>query len=238
MGAIKRRIRGTLHAWQAAWQRHRALRLLSSVTSRQQLSKIIDREAPEYFLFSAHTSAERRSEFVSVADFLRIDVENCDFLDIGPGYGDALDVCHERGARSITFVEWDPFFCAHNRLKGYATEHCLNHLRQLHRLPERAFDLIWSKGCISADHFERRRRRPRLRHWLDQLHQRARPGARVLLCPHWQTRHNERVIEHPARSAFAQILGEAGYEILPSIRRHNTLLTYPVTFSRTVTEPP
>ena len=62
------------------------------------------------FLEYKSESNEKRKDFKAVIDYLKIDLKDQKFLDIGPAYGDSLDICYESGAKSIDFIDFDPLF--------------------------------------------------------------------------------------------------------------------------------
>jgi len=45
---------------------------------------------------------------------IAVDPQNLSFLDLRLAYGDSLDLCHERGAKSVSFTEIDPLFFTYN----------------------------------------------------------------------------------------------------------------------------
>ena len=128
-----------------SWPWH--YRMLGRMTERSEFAKYIRETRAQKFLSYQAASKSKRVEFLSVLSAIHVKPKNLRFLDLGPGYGDSLDVCHEMGAKSVAFTEIDPFFVTHNRLKKFTTTHRLNHLSKLHRLPAGSFDLIWCKGA-------------------------------------------------------------------------------------------
>jgi hypothetical protein len=71
------------------------------------------------FFYYAERSAKKKSEFLSLVNALGIRLEGAKFIDIGPGYGDSLDLCHQHLAHTIDFLDNDPFFFHYNRLKRF-----------------------------------------------------------------------------------------------------------------------
>src|ERR1700676_4348160 len=110
--------------------------------------------------FYRNLSDKKRTETINLLDSIGLDVTGNKILDIGPGCGDSLDVMHERGAAACEYIEIDPYFYTHNRLKPYASGRLMNHLVDLPGLAGRAYDLVWSKGSIGADYFVRLDRNP------------------------------------------------------------------------------
>ena len=170
-------------------------------------------------------------EFQIVIDELSVKLRGISFLDIGPAYGDSLDICHEQGAARIEFIEIDPYFFAYNRLKGYTRGYHLDHLMNLHRLEAGKYEFIWVKGSISADFFiSSSKVVPNLSHWLDGLERLAARTCTIVICPHWSNDTRTRRIENIQCNPFTDTLLHRGYELLPPIRLHNHEPEYPCTF--------
>ena len=146
-----------------------------------------------------------------------------------------MDICHEQGSNRIEFVERDPFLFAFNRLKGWCAGHQVDHLTSLPTLDHETFDLIWIKGSLSAEEFNRRSlrsRRPghRLNKWLDQVLALGRPGSTIVLCPHWANKNGKRKTRRVEDSLLARTILNKGFSILPLIALHNVEPEYPITF--------
>jgi SAM-dependent methyltransferase len=151
--------------------RHRGI--LNSMTEMEQFRIYISRVQPQEFLLYQKNSPQTRLEFQSVVSELGLNLRGSRVLDIGPGYGDSLDICYEKGAKGIEFVEIDPFFFTYNRLKRFAIGYQINHMIGLSRLEPGKFDLVWIKGAVSADLFIARNKFGTkiisIFHWLTQL---------------------------------------------------------------------
>ncbi len=89
------------------WWRHE--RTLSSMTEMDQFRDYVMRVNPKSSCITRVFLLGKR-EFLSVVSALGLNLRNINFLDLGTGYGDSLDICHEQGARGIDFVEVDLFF--------------------------------------------------------------------------------------------------------------------------------
>jgi hypothetical protein len=219
-----------------AWPWHH--RTLSRMTDLEEFGAYVSRTGAQKFLAYQAASNKKRAEFLSVLNTIRVDLQNLNFLDLGPAYGDSLDVCHEKGARSVSFTEIDPFFFAFNRLKKFTIGYRLNHLSKLHRLPSRTFDLIWCKGAIVADHAILSERVPirrwRLADWLEQLEKLAAPGAHIVICPHWRNDGARRRVQNVTDSLLSRVMFGRGYKTLPEIPGHNHHPAYPLTYHKTV----
>jgi hypothetical protein len=208
------------------------------MTDLEEFGAYVSRTGAQKFLAYQAASNKKRAEFLSVLNTIRVDLQNLNFLDLGPAYGDSLDVCHEKGARSVSFTEIDPFFFAFNRLKKFTIGYRLNHLSKLHRLPSRTFDLIWCKGAIVAEQAILSERVPirrwGLTDWLEQLEQLAAPGAHIVICPHWRNDGARRRVQNVVDSLLSRVMFGRGYKTLPEIPGHNHHPAYPLTYHKTV----
>lgn len=207
------------------------LRKLDRMTSMAQFKNYIDREKPSEFARYSQSSEAKRQEFLTVTSQRGIALKGLRVLDIGPAYGDSLDVAHEQGAKSTSFVEIEPLFYTYNRLKSYTKGYRLNHLFGLQKLPARSYDLVWIKGSVLADLFLLLNSRVlNATKWLSRLEALAAPGCHLIICPHWRNRGQEMRIETIAGHPFTMLLLENGYRIMPYIENHNHPVEFPVTF--------
>lgn len=126
---------------------------LISINSMEEFLNYVDKNNYDTFLMYKDKSNEKREDFNAVMNYLKIDLSGQNFLDIGPAYGDSLDICYEDGAKNIDFIEIDPFFFTFNRLKPFTKGYNRNHFRELNTLERRKYSLIWIKGAFSADRF-------------------------------------------------------------------------------------
>lgn len=182
-----------------------------------------------------------RRDIAAVLDTLSVELRGKTFLDIGPGYGSAMDIARERGADRVEFVDYDPFVCAFNRLKGHAGRR-LDVRRQLGRLCPQTYDFIWLKATFSADRFlaldkqgllRRFKLYPPLADILRDVDQLLAPGGTVAFCPHWDCASGRRRIENVRTTTVAATLAEHGYRTLPWIDGHNMEPFYPLSFAKT-----
>ncbi len=175
-------------------------------------------------------SAQKRLEFLAAMRELSITLAGKSVLDLGPGHGDSLDVCHESGAKAIDFVEIDPFFYTFNRLKGFGRAYRLNFLWQLNRLDSGRYDLIWVKGSVSADLFMQRRVLLSLTRWLRQIDRIASHSSTIVICPDWRNDGLKRQVGDCQNNAFTGTMVMAGYKRLQNIAGHNREPQFPITF--------
>jgi len=205
----------------------------------EEFEAYVKKVKPPLFLKYQAWSPDARLGFETVLEKLQLDPRGMKYLDIGPGIGDTLDICLERGAAVIDFIDYDLFFYTYNRLKGFKG-YRLNHLRRLDRLETGKYDLIWSKGSISSDFFNTRWCYWffSLDKWLDQLDRISAPASKIIICPYWQKHNGIRCIKDVRNNRVTHIMLNHGYRILLPIENHNNDLTSPLTFlkdnSRTV----
>lgn len=200
------------------WFQH--TRILNSMTEIEQFRNYIMRVQPQKFLGYQKTSPQKRLEFESVINELELNLKGIKFLDIGPGYGDSLDICYENGAKYIEFVEIDPFFFTYNRLKGFTKGYRINHLKRLNKLYPMKYNFIWIKGSISADFFSFINNNLKIQnlsfsHWLTQLEKLASSTCQIIICPHWSNDTKKRNIEDIQHNLFTETMLNRKYVTLP-----------------------
>jgi hypothetical protein len=209
-------------------------RALNSMTEAEQFRNYILKVQPQEFLIYQKSSTQKRLEFNSVINELGIHLKGIRFLDIGPGYGDSLDICHENKADCIDFVESNPFFFHYNRLKGYAKGYPFNHLIWLSRLYPKKYDFIWVKGSVNADHFiindKLKIKSLLFSSWITHLDKLASSTCQIIICPTWLHDSKKRDIEDLQCNLFTKTMLNSGYVILPKIKNHNVEPIYPITF--------
>ena len=203
---------------------------LISINSMEEFLNYVDKNNYDTFLMYKDKSNEKREDFNAVMNYLKIDLSGQNFLDIGPAYGDSLDICYEGGAKSIDFIEIDPFFFTFNKLKPFTKGYNRNHFRELNTLERRKYSLIWVKGAFSADRFIKMKLVLSLSAWLANLELLASSLAKIIICPYWSNDNHVRRIEDVYNNYFTRIMLHKGYKILPMIKNHNDGLGYPITF--------
>jgi len=212
----------------------RSRRILNPMTEMEQFRNYVSRTKPQEFLYYQNLSSKKRLEFYSVINELGLNLKGTRFLDIGPGYGDALDICYENGAKSIEFVDIDPFFLTYNRLKKFVKGYQINHLKWLSRLRPMKYDIIWVMGSVVADRYEPKAEHPSLSHWLIQIEQLASPTCQIIICPFCLYDGKRRKIEDIQHSFFSEAMLNKGYAVLPKIKNHNREPQFPITFYKNV----
>lgn len=204
-------------------------KVLDAMSTMEEFQKYIELTQPETFLFYQRGSPGKRLDFQAVVEKLQLSLKAKSVLDIGPGYGDTLDICHECGAKNIHFIEYDPFFYTYNRLKKFTKGYRINHLWKLRMLESSKYDLIWSRGSIVADFFLKFSWLVNINDWLAQVERIASPGCSILICPHWGRVCSKKRIQDVRNNRFTEIMLQRGFTILPEIKNHNTE-NYPITF--------
>jgi hypothetical protein len=194
---------------------------LRHIQSRDEFQRLVSIQKPKELLFYSQHSHTKRMEMSSLLAAIGItQMSRWKCLDIGPGYGDSLDIWHELGAAQCAFIERDPWLFTHNSLKAFAHGWFGNHIYHLSELPPSHFDFIWCKGGISSHgSYFRLTRSLGMQHWLRLLHRLAAPGAHTVICPYRQSPWMNRAFE------------KAGYSALPKIEGHSSSL-YPVTWHK------
>jgi hypothetical protein len=230
-------------------------RVLNSMTEMEQFRHYTLKVQPQEFFQYQKKSPQKRLEFQSVVNELGLNLKGSRVLDIGPGYGDSLDICYEKGAERIEFIEIDQFFFTYNRLKAFTKGYRINHMTGLSKLESGKFDLIWIKGSVSADLFIAKGKFrkdlslshwstqleslvssplliicPPLSRWLVQLESLASPTCEIIICPHWLNDGHECKCKDVHHNLFTDTMLSRGYVILPKIRHHNYEPEYPITF--------
>jgi hypothetical protein len=218
------------------WAYHRPK--LVAIKSMEEFHAYVEETKPETFLFYKDKSEEKRKDFKAVVDYLKINLSDQQFLDIGPAYGDSLDICYEGGAKSIDFIEVDPFFFTYNRLKPFTKGFNHNQFHQLKTLERKKYTFIWVKGAFSADRFIQMKIIFHLSDWLAKLELLASPIAKIIICPSWKNNYHIRRIEDVYHNYFTSIMLQNGYKILPSIKSHNKEPEYPITYYKNMSLKP
>jgi hypothetical protein len=213
----------------AYWRQHQ--HELSSIGGMEEFLEYVRCVQPAEFLKYRTLSPEKRLDFETVMNELHVDLKGIRFLDIGTGYGDSLDICHEHGARDVDFIELDPFFYTYNHLKKFTKGYQLDLYYKLHKLEQGKYDLIWVKGPFSADTFINKAFiLPSLSRWLTHVEKLAAPAGAIVICPHWWNNTQTRTIENVRSNPFTDTMLQHGYMILPPIKHHNRDPEYPITF--------
>src|ERR1035437_990451 len=203
---------------------------LISINSMEEFLSYVEKINYDEFFMYKDKSNEKRKDFKAVIDYLKIDLKDQKFLDIGPAYGDSLDICYESGAKSIDFIDFDPLFFTFNRLKPFTKGYNCDLFRELKTLEHRKYSLIWIKGAFSADRFIKMKLVLPLSTWLANLELLASHLAKIIICPVWSNYKNERRIKDVYHNYFTRIMLHEGYNILPMIKNHNDDLRFPITF--------
>lgn len=191
----------------------------------------------EDFYFYKRYSLKKRQEFISVVEALDINLEAISFLDIGPGYGDALDICYERGAAAIHFIDNDPFFFHYNRLKGFTKGYYCSHRTGLYKLNDMKYNFIWSKGSINVDQYainESKIISYYLDYWLSQIERLAATRCHILICPYWRHDAKVRFVDDLYHNKFTNIMMKHNFTVLRDIKDVCEAIEFPIVFYKLI----
>jgi hypothetical protein len=206
---------------------------LMDVRDMASFDRFVQQYRPKDFLFYMAASEGKRKEFRHVVvDILGVQLRGKRFLDIGPGYGDSLDVAHEEGADVVEYVEYDPIFYKYNLLKGFTKGYRINHLRRLGTISQK-YDFIWIRGAFPADFMIRCWWYARPARWARQVKAMGLPGATIVVCPYWETVQQHRRIQNVENNRFTKAMLGAGFQVR-RIESHNGEPNFPITFIQTI----
>lgn len=192
----------------------RALRGVHTVTEFHRFLQRTRMLAP-YVTDAPEVSQQKRAAIAATLIAYDVQVTGRRVLDIGPGYGDFLDVCRERGALTVG-LDHDPLVVRWLQLRGHIAlrGNVLHSLKPLHAQP---FDLINSTGSIIVEYFSLVGL-GRLRRLLVRLEEHLAPGGRILICPYFEHGPGRvRKIRDPLNCPFTDTMRSAGYAVLPRI---------------------
>ena len=215
-----------------SWRPH--TRNLEAMTRMEDFLAYVQKVKYEHFFLWQGKSSQKRQEFGTIIQELCITLDGKSVLDLGPGYGDAIDICHESGAKTVDFVEIDPFLYTFNKLKGFGCAYRLNLLWQLNRLSPGKYDLIWSKGSICADLFIEWRVFLSLARWLRGIERAASRSSIIIICPHWRNNGTTRKLVDFRNTGFTKTMMMAGFTALQSVCGHNRQPDFPITFVKQI----
>jgi len=215
--------------------------LLSSFDNADGLLEYARKKGYHTYLSYNRSKEAMLNGFKSLYKVLNIDFKNASFLDLGPGYGDSMDLALEMGAKTIEFVDYDPYIVAFNILKGY-NGYLLNYLvgKGLTPLYPKKYDIILSKGSINADKFNRKENGFIIfTKWIEQVENLATDNGQIIICPTFDRGEevymgSYHVCKDPEafkKSWFSQVLNDNRYEIR-YIENFNNPLRYPFTFHK------
>lgn len=223
-----------------------------------QFEKFIQDEKPNIFMEYKARSKMKREIFQTIINYLEINLEGKNFLDMGPAYGDSLDICHEKQGNRIDCTDIHPIFQTYNELKPYVdNSYNYNNLLDLDKIPEHTYNVIWNYGAVSVDRFIAinesetlrdlfknktpyrrfifktnflKRRNLNLKNWISKVEKLGKKEAVVIICPHWGHKNNQRHVESLEDNFFTKTMKNLGYTMLKNIPKHNVEPEYPVTF--------
>lgn len=178
----------------------------------------------------------QRAKFSPLIEYLGKDLQGRSLLDIGPGFGELLDLAAETGAITA-FVDIDPAFAALNALKGHKP-FILDYLKTdaLSGIGSTRFDYVVSRGALNADQLNRQE--PGVVSWprfLDSVEKVWSGKGAIIINPtfdrgedpkhYYQCRDREKLIA----SGFSQEMLRRGYEMV-AVEQFNDPAYHPVSF--------
>lgn len=178
-------------------------------------------------------SPKNREEVQIFIDKYGLNVRGKRVLDLGPGYGDFLDVAQEKGAITVG-MDYNPIVVRWLQLKGHLAFQG-NMLSSDWRLSHNLFDIIHLKGSIVAEYFKIRGF-SKLSGLLKTIESHTADGGQIYICPFFELRHGQpvRKISDPRKCRFTDTMLSAGYEILEDLPIRSSEALYPVTFGKTI----
>lgn len=232
-------LKSILSRLRVKWNERILNKLLKSFDNADELLEFAREKSYHPYLSHSGSRETIRDVFKSLYEALNIDFTDTSFLDLGPGYGDSLDLALKGGAKTVEFVEYNPYLMAFNILKGFRG-YMLNYIvgNGLTPLYPRKYDVILSKGSINADRFNRKEAGfiP-LPKWIQQVEDLSAQNGHIIICPSFD-RGTEmymgayHVCKDPEafkQSGFSQVLQDRGYEII-YVEKFNNPKRFPFTF--------
>jgi len=208
-------------------------RALGRITSIKDFRDYVSKVQPDEFLRLENASHLKKMEFLTFVDEIGINLEGKRVLEIGPGYEDVLDICRERGAKTIDFIDYDPFFFTYNSLKGFRGYH-IDHRVSLMRLKGKIYDFIWIKGSVAGDYFviPGKLGLRWFSSWLAKLDSLSSSDHQIVITPHWalNSGRQEIICSNVVDSPFSKVMLRSNYKLLKKIEYLNDSIQYPITF--------
>lgn len=232
-------LKSILSRLRVKWNERILNKLLKSFDNVDEFLEFAGKKGHSSYLSSSESREKIRDVFKSLYEALNINFKDASFMDLGPGYGDSLDLARERGATTVEFVEYNPYLMAFNVLKGFRG-YMLNYTvgNGLTPLYPKKYDVILSKGSINADRVNRKEAGiipfPK---WIEQVENIAAPKGQIIICPtfdrgtetymgSYHVCTNPEAFKH---SWFSQVLKDKGYKII-YIENFNNPKRFPFTF--------
>lgn len=222
-----------LHYCQKSWQWCKHGRNLGRFRTQEQLEAFVRRTgcAPHMVGMWKDLSDRNRVEARKIVEFYKQHIVGKRVLDVGPGYGDFLDVCLQHGASTVG-VDYDPFVVRWLQLRGHLAFRA-NVLRSMGPLKGNLFDFIYLHGSIIADYFHLMGQ-GHLRRFLQRLEGVSAPGGLIVICPYFELRLPERVrrTPDPRNCPFTSGMQACGYAILEDGIFQTGDPVFPLTFGK------
>ena len=232
-------IKSILSRLRVKWNERILNKLLNTFDNVDEFLDFTKKRGHYAYLSHSGSREKIRDVFESLYEALNIGFKDSSFLDLGPGYGDSLDLARERGAKTVEFVEYNPYLMAFNVLKGFRG-YMLNYIvgNGLTPLYPKKYDVILSKGSINADRFNRKEAGfISLPEWIKHVENLSSPSGHMIICPSFDrgtetymgSYHVCKDPETFKQSWFSQVLQENGYKII-YVEKFNNPNRYLFTF--------
>ena len=176
-------------------------------------------------------SIEKRNEIKILFKYFGLDLRNKHIIELGTGYGDFLDICNEKGAKRIDFIERDNDFFCYNKKKNYkGNAFNIDYLKDLDKLfkfyeNDNKADILYCKGGFSVDDLTRKKMIIRFFRVLDVL------AKVIIITPHWENKEGKRFLEDQRGTEFFYLVtNNFNYSLMPFLEGYNTEPQYNMTF--------
>ena len=250
---LKESIRWRYNYWRLfrTFNRMTSLEELVSYARGHQTKTIVNKSEEDKFLefydnsssYAENLRTTKEKSYEVMRKAFQIEFAGKNVLELGPGYGEFLRVSKRYGAARIDFIDYSPYILTYNRLcgfNGYRNDYLRS--KAFIGLP-RDYNVILSKGSISADTFNKQWLHPSRRYlsfpeWLGRLEELVSPieNGIIVLCPTYDLGGDLRApykCSNPKTfldTPFAKHLVGCGYRVITDWSGLYHPLYFPFTF--------